>query len=138
MNPLRSRTIEPTMNDCHDESFVKTEPKPGSAFTLIELLVVIAVIAILAALLLPALTRAKASAKSAACKNNLRQLGISLSLYVDAFQKVPAYEDTAGQDDRRGLVGRNSAPVLWWRWKDFFVPLLERERRLGGFLIPIK
>jgi prepilin-type N-terminal cleavage/methylation domain-containing protein len=53
-----------------------------NGFTLIELLVVIAIIALLASLLLPALSRSKAATQTVACKNNVRQLALALSLYI--------------------------------------------------------
>ncbi len=68
----------------------------AGAFTLIELLVVIAIIAILAAMLLPALARAKESGKRISCLNNLRQLSLSSQMYVSESQGF--YPPRSGTD----------------------------------------
>jgi len=75
-------------------------PPPGKVgFTLIELLVVIAIIAILAALLLPALARAKNQAQTSQCESNMKQLQVCYTLYVgDNSDRLPPNESESAND----------------------------------------
>ena len=75
-----------------------------AAFTLIELLVVIAIIGILAAMMLPALGRAKGSGRTAVCTSNLRQIAIGFSIYAQD-------NDDACVPGRPARIGVNSDPL---------------------------
>lgn len=79
-------------------------------FTLIELLVVIAIIAILAAMLLPALGKAKEAGRTALCQSQLRQLGIGFQCYAESYQDFIA---------ANALHHNSAAPYCDWAWYDY-------------------
>jgi prepilin-type N-terminal cleavage/methylation domain-containing protein/prepilin-type processing-associated H-X9-DG protein len=92
-------------------------PIPGRkvlGFTLIELLVVIAIIAILAAMLLPALSRAKQKTQGIYCMNNTRQLALAWLMYSDDHNGVLVENHHGG--DARGGANPNSWVAGWLDW----------------------
>ncbi len=86
-----------------------------SGFTLVELLVVISIIGVLMALLLPAVQAAREAARSASCKNSMRQVGLALHNYHDIHQRLPP-----------GWIGDAPEGVPGWGWTVSILPQLEQ------------
>ena len=105
--PDTSTALRSARNDKDAEGFARDD-KREDAFTLIELLVVIAVIALLMAILIPALQKAKRQAQAVGCQANLRQLGLTFSMYVGENDgRVPEWNI----DDMWRLITRNGHPA---------------------------
>ena len=79
--------------------------KRDKGFTLIELLVVMGIIAVLAAMLMPALQRAREAAKQTSCMNNLRQMGEALAMWKKDRGKLPYHHNAVGAKKWWGMPG---------------------------------
>ena len=103
--------------------------RPQSAFTLIELLVVIAIIAILAAMLLPALSKAKQKAQATSCLNNQRQMVTACQMYADDYKGRYCLTFQVTGDNSSTISGGRRA------WFDFLLPY---QKTTNLLLCPVR
>ncbi len=93
------------------------------AFTLIELLVVIAIIAILAAILFPVFAQAKEAAKKTACMSNMKQIGLSLQLYLNDLDDRMLFR-SGSANSRSGLIPTTNEN----RWWNLIMPYVKNTK----------
>jgi prepilin-type N-terminal cleavage/methylation domain-containing protein len=103
--------------------------KKHGAFTLIELLVVIAIIAILAAMLLPALAKAKDKAKQTNCLSNLKQWGLAMNLYAGDYRDGIPRDGMSAAGTYPGNSGAHADPNAWFN----LLPPMVGERTLDQY-----
>lgn len=96
------------------------------AFTLIELLVVIAIIAILIALLLPAVQQAREAARRTQCKNNMKQIGLSLHNYHDVYDRFPSTMSAVNAAGEIGVGCPGWIRSHGWSWRVAILPYIEQ------------